>query len=358
MAENDGDKTEPATQRRRQEAWDSGHVAKSHDLTAAAGLLAGLAVVYLLGQTIVTQFSIMMRALLGNNFASDPKELVSGSMRLAARPMIAILGPIFGTVVVVALVVSVAQVGLRFTSKPLVPNLAKLNPMAGFGRLFSGQNWFQLAMNVTKMVTVGAIAYQRVWKALPTIISLPGLDFPQNMAVGFGVVFDLGLRIAVALVILALLDWIYHKWKFERDIRMSKQEIKDEMKMMEGDMALKGRRRQMARKMILQRIHADVPRADVVVTNPTELAIALKYDSETMGAPRVVAKGAGFLAMRIRQVAASSGVPIVERKPLAQALYKGVEVGQEVPPEFYQTVAEILAYVYELSGKAARRRAG
>src|SRR5262249_39722428 len=145
---------------------------------------------------------------------------------------------------------------------------------------------------------------------------------------------------------------------FEKDIRMSKQEIKDEAKNMEGDQAIKGKRRQMARKMIMQRIHRDVPKADVVVTNPTELAIAIRYDPDTMSAPRVVVNGAGFVVQGMRQTGVAKGVRIVERKPLAQALYKTIDVGQDVPPEFYQTLAEILAYVYELAGKGFRRKAG
>jgi flagellar biosynthetic protein FlhB len=248
------------------------------------------------------------------------------------------------------------QVGFHVNLQPLAPKLSKLNPIQGFGRLFAGQNWMQLAMNLIKLVIISAIAWNEIRTQFPVILSLAGVEFPANFAMAAGIIYNLAWRIAIALLILAVCDWIYHKWKFERDIRMSKQEIKDEAKNMEGDQAIKGRRRQLARKMIMQRIHRDVPTADVVVTNPTELAIAIKYDQDNMGAPRVVAKGAGFLAQRIRQIAVSNGVPIIERKPLAQALYKTVDVGQEVPPEFYQAIAEILAYVYELAGKGLRRK--
>jgi flagellar biosynthetic protein FlhB len=213
----------------------------------------------------------------------------------------------------------------------------------------------QLAMNLAKTTALGVTAWFYIQSQIGIILSLGGLDFPANFAAGAQIIYNLGWRLAWVLFILALADWLYQKWRFERDIRMSKQEIKDEAKRMEGDQEIKGRRRQLARKMIMQRIHRDVPKADVVITNPTELAIALKYDSDAMGAPRVVAKGAGFLAARIRQLAVQHGVPIVERKPLAQALYKTVEVGQEVPSEFYAAIAEILAYVYELSGKGMRR---
>jgi len=211
-------------------------------------------------------------------------------------------------------------------------------------------------MNIGKMILIGVIVYVVISQQLPVILSLGGVEFPENFAVGAGIIYSLAWRIALALFILAVADWMWQKWKHERDLRMSKQEVKDEAKRMEGDQMIKGRRRQLARKMIMQRIHRDVPTADVVVTNPTELAIAIRYDPETMSSPKVVAKGAGFLAARIRQIAIANGVPILERKPLAQALYKTVEVGQEVPSEFYQAIAEILAYVYELAGKGLRRR--
>ena len=359
MAEDKEGKTEPATPRRRQEAFDSGNFAKSHDLSSAVILLTGLLLIRFLGQSIVVQLSDVLKALLGNNYWANQTELIDNSLRLAARPIISIMWPILLTMLLVAILVNVMQVGMRFTTKPLTPNLAKLNPIAGMGRLFAGQNVFQLAMNLVKLTVVIAVAYTRIQSQLPQVMNLSGIDFPQNMIVGFGMVLDLGQRIAVALLILAILDWIYRKWKFERDIRMSKQEIKDESKSMDGDPEIKGRRRALARKMILQRNHSDVPRADVVVTNPTHLAIALKYDPETMKAPRVVAKGADYLALRIRQVAIAHSVPLVERKSLAQALYKSVEVGQEVPPEFYQAIAEILSYVYEIAGKKPNlRRAG
>ncbi len=355
MAEHFDDKTEPATARRRDEARESGQMPKSQDLTSAALLLFGMVAISLTSTNFINGLAGLMRALLGNQFYGDNADVLGNSMRISLPVMVRILSPILITVLGVSLITTYMQVGFRITTKPLMPNLAKLNPVQGFGRLFGGQNWFQLAMNLFKMILVAVIAYNRFNLHLPEVVSLSAVDFPANFSIAAGIIYDLAWRIAVALLILSLVDWIYKKWKFERDIRMSKQEIKDEAKMMEGDQAIKGRRRQLGRKMIMQRIHRDVPRADVVVTNPTELAVALKYDPKSMNAPRVVAKGAGFLAARIRQIAIQNGIPLVERKPLAQALYKTVDVGQEVPAEFYQSIAEILAYVYELAGKGLRR---
>jgi flagellar biosynthetic protein FlhB len=350
------DKTEPATAKRRSEARESGHIAKSQDLTSAVLLVAGLLVLSYIAQTFVHALAEILRALLGNQYWGSPQELLDNSLRVSAPQMFKILAPVMLTVAVAALLATGMQVGFHANLSRLAPKLSKLNPFQGFGRLFAGQNWMQFVMNLLKLTIISVIAYNEINSQLPAIMSLAGISFPQNFTIAGGIIYNLAWRIAVALLILALADWIYHKWKFERDIRMSKQEIKDEAKNMEGDQAIKGRRRQLARKMILQRIHRDVPTADVIVTNPTELAIAIKYDQDNMGAPRVVAKGAGFLAQRIRQIAVANGVPIIERKPLAQALYKTVDVGQEVPPEFYQTIAEILAYVYELAGKGLRRR--
>ncbi len=359
MAEGDagdsGDKTEAATPRRREEARNSGQSAKSQDLTQAAILLVGLITLSMMARTFVESLSSIMLQLLGTTYWGEPSQLLDTSIRMTLPLMVRMLAPVMLAVALCAALVTGMQVGFRVNFKPLMPNLAKLSPIQGLGRLFKGQNWFQLGMNTLKLIILGAIAWKEVNAHLAQILDLGGMKFPENFQVASSIIYSLAWQMAMALFVVAAADWIYHRWKFERDIRMSKQEIKDETKSMEGDQATKGKRLQMARKMIIQRMHRDVPKADVVVTNPTELAIALQYDPEGMAAPRVVAKGAGFLAARIRQIAIQNGVPIMERKPLAQALYKTVEVGQEVPPEFYQAIAEILAYVYELSGKGMRR---
>lgn len=355
MAEDKENKSEPATPKRRQEARDSGQVAKSQDLTAAVLLLVGLWVLSATARTMVTAMSAVLEMFLGSDVVVAPEEMLAMSVRLGVPQVVRALAPLLLSVAGAVILVTGLQVGFHVSMKPIMPSLAKLNPLQGLGRLFGSRNFMQMGMNLAKAGLVGVMAWQECMKQLPVMLSLSAMAFPANFAVGAGIVYALAWRMAMALLILSAADWIWQKWRFERDIRMTKQEIKDEAKRMEGDQQIKGRRRQLARKMIMQRIHRDVPQADVVVTNPTELAIAIKYDSETMGAPRVVAKGSGFLAARIRQIAVQNGVPIVERKPLAQALYKGVEVGQDVPAEMYQAIAEILAYVYELAGRGVRR---
>lgn len=370
MADEQDNKTEPATARRRQEARESGQVAKSADLTSAVLLIVGLWVLSATASTITQALAAVMAWLLGGGalrggggaaagqFTVDAREMLENDFRVNAPLLLRIVAPVLLSVAGAAVITVGVQVGFHVSPKPLMPNLAKLNPMQGISRLFAGRSGVALGMNFLKLTLVGATAWSYIQSQMPLILTLGGMDFPANFKAASTIVYNLAWRLAWSLLILAAVDWLYQKWKFERDIRMSKQEIKDEAKRMDGDQEIKNKRRQMARKMITQRIHRDVPKADVVITNPTELAIAIKYDADTMGAPRVVAKGAGFLAARIRQVAIQNGVPIMERKPLAQALYKTVEVGQEVPAEFYQSIAEILAYVYELAGKGMRRMRG
>jgi flagellar biosynthetic protein FlhB len=355
VAEDKENKTEPATPRRRQEARESGQVARSHDLTGACLLLVGLLMLSSTAQAMIGSLAAIMRAMLGNEYYGSPAEVAAISLRTTAPHLFKALAPILLTVAGVALLSTGMQVGFHVSAKPIMPNLNKLNPLQGLGRLFGGQNVMQMVMNLAKTTVVAVIAWNEMRAQLPGILSLSDIPFPANFAVACEIIYNLAWRLAMALLLLAAADWLYQKWRLERDLRMTKQEIKDEAKRMDGDQQIKGRRRQLARKMIMQRVQRDVPKADVVITNPTELAIALKYDPETMAAPRVVAKGSGYLAARIRQIAIQNGVPILERKPLAQALYKTVEVGQDVPPEFYQAIAEILAFVYELAGKGMRR---
>jgi len=364
MAEDQDNKTEPATARRRQEARESGQVARSGDLTAAVLLIVGLYILSRTGPSITAALSSVMAWMLGGGgpsagrFTMDTQRMFEDDFRVNAPLVGRVLAPILLSIAGAAVIVTGLQVGFKLSFMPLMPNLAKLNPTAGFSRLFAGRSRMALGMNLFKLVIIGAAAWTYIQGQMPTILNLGELDFPENFSAAALLVFELAWRLAWSLLVLASVDWLYQKWRFERDIRMSKQEIKDEAKRMDGDQEIKLKRRQLARKMITQRIHRDVPKADVVITNPTELAIAIKYDGDSMNAPRVVAKGAGFLAARIRQVAIANGVPIMERKPLAQALYKTVEVGQEVPAEFYQAIAEILAYVYELAGKGYRKVRG
>jgi flagellar biosynthetic protein FlhB len=277
---------------------------------------------------------------------------------MSLRVLATALAPILAGVIVIAIVVNLAQVGLVFSGKRLQPNLDALNPVKGFSRVFGGgQGWMHFVMSLMKMTLVASVAYSAVHGRLVQIVEVQRLSFLQIFGLGASIVFSILLRIAVLLLVLAVLDYVWQRYRMEKQLRMTKQEVKEEMRRMEGDPKIKQRRRQIAVQMLTQRFKKDVPTADVVVTNPTEFAVALKYDSTSMHAPRVIAKGQGYLAQKIREIAIAHGVPILERKPLARALYKLVDVGQEIPEQFYSAVAEILAYVYELSGKLKQRQA-
>jgi flagellar biosynthetic protein FlhB len=360
MAEEDfGDKTEAPTPKRRQEAREQGNIARSQDLSSAVMMLGALVLLNWYGQGIVKALRGIMDRMLGPTSLSDftPQSAIQGLSGALVQAGGA-LAPIFIGVMLLAVGVNAAQVGLNFKIQKLQPNLAALNPLKGLSKMFKGgQGAVKMVMNLLKLTLVTWVAYTAVRGRIGEIMLTQGLDFLQIFCLGASLVYAIGMRIAVVLLILAILDYAYQKFRIEKELKMSKQEIKEEMRRMEGDPKIKQRRKQIAMQQTMQRFQKDVPTADVIVTNPTHYAVALKYDNDGNGAPRVVAKGQDFLALKIREIAAAAGVPILERPPLARSLYKLVEVGQEIPEQFYATVAEILAYVYELTGKTKRRRA-
>jgi flagellar biosynthetic protein FlhB len=357
MAEDLGDKTEAPTPRRRQEAREKGNIARSQDLTAASLLVGFMVLLSWYGPGLTQSMrDILQKQLSGESFADMSVSNAANSFLHAILATGLAMAPLLVGAMVIAILVNIAQVGFFASTEKLQPKLGAINPLQGFGRLFKGgQGAFSLAMNLLKLTLVTAVAYSAVHGRLQEIVMVQRLDYVEIFGLASAIIYSIAIRIGVLLLILALIDYVYQRFRVNRELRMTKQEVKEEMKRMEGDPMLKQRRRQIARQMAVQRLRKDVPTADVIVTNPTEFAVALKYDQQTMRAPRVVAKGQDYMALRIREIAIAHGVPILERKPLARALYKMVEVGQEIPEQFYSAVAEILAYVYELSGKARQR---
>jgi flagellar biosynthetic protein FlhB len=353
MADQDGDKTEAPTPRRRQEAMEQGKVARSQDLVAASLLLAMIVLLGWTGQKLFASLMLVMRQMLDGEAMHDLD--ARNVFQPLFAPMLVVgqaLLPLFLGLLVIAVLVNVVQVGLHANPERLQPKLAALNPFKGVSRIFSGgRGVVTMILNLWKLGLVGFVAYTAVHGKLSDIISASQQSHLQILSLASTVVYDITFRIAIVLLVLAIIDWAWQKFRFERDLRMTKQEIKDEMKRMDGDPIIKQRRRQIQMQRAMQRIQKDVPKADVIVTNPTHFAVALQYDAGEMGAPRVVAKGADFLAQKIRQIAVENGIPIIERPPLARALYKDCDIGQEIPEQFYAAVAEILAYVYELTGK-------
>jgi flagellar biosynthetic protein FlhB len=355
MAEDDGDKTEAPTPRRRQQAAEQGQVVRSPDLVAAALVVGAMVLLKKFGDNILAMLRLQLVDALGS---SNDLSAMSAAHRLgrAIVMMGKALWPLLLGLVLIAMVLNVLQVGLNFNTKRLQPNLAALNPLKGFSKLFGGGGGpMKFVMSLAKMALIAYVAWTALSDRFMQIVMAQQQQQEQVFGLAATTLYDIALRIGLALLVLAVIDYALQRWKHERDLRMSKQEVKEEMRSMEGDPKIKSRRRQIAMQMANKRLKKDVPTADVVVTNPTEYAVALRYDSKTMIAPIVVAKGQGLIAARIRQIAIESGVPILERKPLARALYKLVEVGGAVPEQFYSAIAEILAYVYELTGKSKRR---
>lgn len=350
-ADDAGEKTEQPTPRRRQEAREQGQVPRSQDLTASIALLVGLVLLNLFGPGILDRMLTLV------NDVGDLSDISAASLavwvRRAAYLTASILLPFLALLFFLTIAGALAQTGPVIAWKKLQPRLENISPLKGLKRIFSTDSIARALLGSLKMFLVGLVAYYSIVQQIQPLLGAATIEPIGVLHMASQLVFSLSLRMALILLILGLIDYFYQRWKLEKSLRMSKQEIKDELKRMEGDPLLKTRRRQTQMKIAMQRIGVDVPKADVVVTNPTEFAVALCYDEATMTAPRVIAKGVDFLALRIRQVAQQHHVPLVQRPPLARALYASVEVGEQVPPAYYRAVAELLAYVYQISGKAA-----
>ena len=347
--DDQGERTETPTQRRREESRQRGQVARSQDLSSAVILLGALGALQVLGPRIFAQLAgVMTRLLDVRDGAAWDLSRLDQTFRLGLWSVAVILLPLLLTVMVAGVLSNLMQVGLVLSGEPLIPKLGKISPLLGAKRMFSKRSLVRLAMSLGKVAVIAVIAYITISSRLGQILASAGLGYQRIVSTAGEMVFLLGIRVALVLFGLAVLDFLFQRWQHEQDLKMTRQELKEDLKRMEGDPQLRAHRLRVARQLAMQRMGLEVPRSTVVVTNPTHLAVALLY-TEDMNAPKVTAKGADLLALRIRQIAAASGVPIVERKPLAQALYKSCEVGQEVPVRLYQAVAEVLAYVYELA---------
>ncbi|CAG0999762.1 Flagellar biosynthetic protein FlhB [Phycisphaerales bacterium] len=352
MAEDLGEKTEAPTSRRLEEAREKGQIAKSQDLASAIDLIGAAIVILLLGAFVANGMAEVVRRVLGDDSPLLDAEFAGELIRdVSIRAGLAV-APVLGIVVVIGIISHLLQVGPHFTTQPLVPNFERLNPVAGLGRLFGRRNLVKTLVNSLKLVLVLVVSYVVLQGAVAQVAAFPRLHLQGSLGVLGKLALELAAWLLVLLLVLGFIDYLFQRWQHTQDLRMTKEQVKDERRSMEGDPKVKAARSRLARQIALQRINQAVPKADVIVTNPTHFSVALKYDEATMRAPRVIAKGADYLAFRIRQVAAINRVPIVERPPLARALYAGCEVGEEIPPELYQAVAEVLAFVYRLESEA------
>lgn len=354
MAETTGqERTEQATGKRRQEARRRGQVALSREIPSALILLTVLGVFHFAGAGIFERCTALVSGIF-RNLHTLRIATIADAGALAAelfQTILLLLLPVFLPLMVAGFIGNVAQIGFEAHAEALAPKFSKLNPFAGIKRLVSLRSLVELVKSILKILFVGGIAYAVVSGFLSDFPALVRYDLLTLWSFTHQAAFKIIFYVCLAMLGLAVLDYLYQRWQYEQSLKMTKQEVKDERKQTEGDPKVKARIRSLQRQTAYHRMMAEVPKADVVITNPTHLAIALKFQSEEMPAPRVVAKGAGTIAERIRDTAREHHVPIVENKPLAQALYKMADLGDYVPVDLYRAVAEVLAYVYRLKGK-------
>lgn len=352
MAQQDDDQERdlPATEQKIRKAREEGNVPRSRELAGGVVLIAGVGLLYMTGEALVAQSEALMRngLILERAQAFDTKYM---GLEWVAMMMdsLMILVPLFLVVFVAAVMANVGVGGLNWSTKPLEPKLSKLNPIKGLKNIFSVNGLAELAKAILKTVALGATGYYLVMADIGKFSDLAAMPLQSAMAeLAEIVIFD-ALILAIVFLVIVSVDVPYQLWKYYKGLRMNFEEIKRENKESEGDPHLKGKIRALQREAARKRMMASVPNADVVVTNPTHYSVALKYDKFGLGAPKVLAKGVGLTALKIREIASENKVPMVEAPPLARALYANVELEQEIPANLYTAVAKLLAYVYALA---------
>ena len=349
----DSSKTEKATPKRRRDERKRGHVPLSRDVVAVATLVTAYAMLSILGPTIVASITEFMRYCIGEMTVSGlGLEAILDNLGMQIVKTLAITVALFAVCIITAAVVATfSQTKMLITTEPLKPKLSKLNPIQGFKKLFSLKSVIETLKSLLKILVLIVIVYSNLLDVLSISHKYLYTDISASVTHVFESVLALIFKIIIAFTVIAAADYFLQKWQYERDLRMSKQEIKEEFKQMEGDPKIKGKIKERQRQMALSRMMQQVPQADVVIRHPTHYAVALRYKPETDNAPIVLAMGQDALALRIVKVAEENNVAVIENVPLARALYAGAELNREIPPEFYGAVAEILVYIFRLSDK-------
>jgi flagellar biosynthetic protein FlhB len=349
--DSSGERTEQATAKRRSEFREKGQVAQSKEVQTAAMMATSLLLWFFYAPLFWNKLSV---SLAGIWKVCASYEVTSNAIVNLFALMLQqgglLLAPLFLLVMVVGLFSSVLQIGWLFTGKPLQPDFSKLNPIAGAARFVSKRSLVEVVKSLAKVLLIGAVAYKVVFNEFDQALLLIDMEVIDTVHFLGRVATNVLIKSCGILVLLGLFDFLFVRWEMEQKMKMTKQEQKEEFKEAEGDPHIKARVRSLQQQMSRRRMMTEVPKADVIVTNPTHLSVALRYDRQTMDAPQIVAKGADHLAMRIREIATENRIPLVENKPIARMLYK-VEIGQPVPEEMFKAVAEILAYVYGLPGR-------
>jgi len=356
MAEDSGDKSIDPTPHRRQQARAAGQVARSQDLSSAGLLLGGLVILIFTGGALLEFLVGFLSSYLGgkpwmdaiNSGTPTDVDLVTTQWNVLIRGLAKVLLPVLGLVTLLAIGLNLIQTGILFLPGKLMPDASRINPLAGLGRMVSLSSAMRLAFGVFKIGIVGTVAFASIYDRRHELIGLAGFDLPQIARFAWEVCMWTSVKIGVALGILAVVDYGYQRWKHEQDLKMTPQEMREEMRNLQGDPQVTARRRTMQRQMAAGWLDSAIPKADVIIATSADLTVALRYDIARMSAPVVVAKGNGEIARRIRSLAAEHRVPIVERKQLAQSLFKTVDVNQPIPDGLYTELAEVLAYVYQL----------
>ncbi|MBQ6887501.1 MAG: flagellar biosynthesis protein FlhB [Lachnospiraceae bacterium] len=353
-----GEKTEPATPKKLSDARNKGQVAKSREVANGLGMLALFLVLKFWVGSMGTKFLHLFSGVY--NKIPETVKMYGGQvpandiliiLQDAVMRLMILVAPVFLVGFLVAFLSDYVQVKWKITTEPLKPKFSKLNPVNGMKRIFSIQSLVELIKSVAKIILVTYVAYSYLINEKENIFILYDIPLMQAIQLCGELVIELGIRISLVYMIIAVLDFAYQKYKFNKDMKMTKQEVKEEYKQSEGDPQVKGKIKQKMREASMRRMMQDLPKADVVITNPTHYAVAIKYDPDQYDAPIVLAKGEDYLAQKIKEKARENNIEIVENKPLARMLYANVEVGQAIPPELYQAVAEVLAFVYRLKGK-------
>lgn len=354
FADETSEKTEKATPKKRQDVRKKGQVLQSREVNSSIVLMLVFLSLKLFGSFIYRELHSFTATHLNGFDGYRDMFTITGITRLFASTVLLTLKvtlPVFGVAVLAGVASGYMQVGFTLSFETLKPKPERLNPVSGFKRIFSLRGSVELVKSMVKVIVSAAIAYSYLRGEARNVARTMGMDAVSSAAYIIGATINIGLRISIALLVISGLDYLYQWWQYEKDLRMTKMEVREEYKQTEGNPEIRQRIRQKQRQISLNRMLYDIPKADVVITNPTHYAVAVKYDAEENSAPVVIGKGLDYIAMRIREVAEENGIAIVENKPLARSLYEMVDIGEEIPEELYQAVAEILAYVYSLSGK-------
>jgi flagellar biosynthetic protein FlhB len=351
--DKDQERNEQASPKRREEARNKGQVAKSPEVASAAILLACTIFFYFgSGGMVERLMDLTSWTLRESGTTAVSLNNISALMWGWTWKLFLVMAPLLLTVVIAGLLANYIQIGFVFSTETLAPKFEKIDPIKGFQRLFALRSLVELVKSLLKMAIVTVVVWFTLKDELPNMIPLMDEPLGGILLYTGRISFKILITTCWILIVLAIVDYLYQRWEFEKGLRMSHQEVKDEYKQTEGNPIIKSRIRRIQREAARKRMMANVPKADVVITNPTHLAVAIRYDPEKMYAPTVVAKGAGFVAESIREIAAAHGVPVIENKPVAQLLYKTIDVDQAIPEDLYRAVAEILAYVYGLKERA------